>query len=125
MKKIKPMLLVMIAAFLMFTSSASAANSRVDASKKEGEIYAASEKLYSDGEQVELDAYFIVPGNVEIYVLFEDIDNDQTILMSQLVMKPGMDDVTSYHRSPSRGYYTIEIRGDASAYASARLKKSR
>ena len=125
MKKFKPMLLVMIAAYLMFTSSAFANSSKVDVTKHENESFVQSEKLYTDGEEVELNPYMLAAGNAEVYVLFEDLESDRTRLMSKLVLTPEMKglSILSTHRNSGPGYYYIQIRGDYNAYVSARLKK--
>ncbi|MEC0180313.1 hypothetical protein P4H61_02205 [Paenibacillus peoriae] len=125
MKKIKPMLLVMVAVFLMFTSSAFASTRYVDITKHENENYVQSEKLYTEGEQVSFDPLMMVAGNANVYVLFEDLNTEKTILMSQLVLIPEMKglNLQTYHRNPNPGYYYVEIRGDYNAFITARLKK--
>ncbi|ASR46838.1 hypothetical protein B4V02_09185 [Paenibacillus kribbensis] len=125
MKKFKPILLVMIAAFLMFTSSAFASTRYVDITKHENENHVQSEKLYTEGEQVSFDPYMMAAGNANVYVLFEDAKTEDTILMSQLVFRPEMKglNLLTYHRNPNPGYYYVEINGDYNAFITARLKK--
>ncbi|WP_068499073.1 hypothetical protein [Paenibacillus kribbensis] len=128
MKKFKPMLLVMIAALLMFsfTTEASAA-SRIRVSKPENERLVNSERLYIDNEEVELDIGIIARGEASVYLLFEDAETEDTILMSQLMLTPAMTtdmSFTSHHKNPRPGYYYITIIGDYNSYVTARLKKA-
>ncbi|GJM73651.1 hypothetical protein HMSSN036_58670 [Paenibacillus macerans] len=123
MKKFKPMLLVMIAAFLMFSSNAYAFEN-VDLTKNEYESHVISERLYIDNEEVELFIDMMTAGNASVYLLFEDAETEDTILMSQLILRPEMKSIgfRSHHKNPRPGYYYIEISGDNNAYVTTRLR---
>ncbi len=123
MKKLKPMLLVMIAAFLMFSSNAYAFEN-VDLTKNEYESHVISERLYIDNEEVELFIDMMTAGNASVYLLFEDAETEDTILMSQLILRPEMKSIgfRSHHKNPRPGYYYIEISGDNNAYVTTRLR---
>lgn len=126
MKKLKPMLLVMIAAFLMFSfsSNAFAASKYVDAVKHEYESHVISEKLYTEGETVELYADKMgTKGQARVYVMFEDLKGDNTTLMSQIFLTPEINYIKIRHKNPLPGYYYIEIFGDSNVFVDTRLKK--
>ncbi|MBS5911292.1 MAG: hypothetical protein KID09_11715 [Paenibacillus macerans] len=126
MKKFKPMLLVMIAAFLMFSFSSSAfAANKVVLDKHEYETLVTSEKVYTEGETVEVQPYMMAAGEANVYVMFEDAETEDSILMGQLVFTPEMKGVAikTYHKNPRPGYYYLQISGDTNAFIHATLKK--
>lgn len=126
-KKLLSTTVMMFAVLLVFStvfSSSASAASRISVTKGENELFVQSEKFYSNGDEVELDTYFIVPGNAQVYLMFEDIETEEEILMSQIIMRPGTSDITTHHRHPRAGYYYIQIRGDYGTMASARLKRA-
>lgn len=126
MKKFKPMLLVMIAAFLMFSFSSNAfAADRVSVVKHEYETLVKSERVYTDGETVEVHPIMMAAGRANVFVLFVDAETDEEILMSQIVFTPQMNmvGITTYHKIHRPGYYYLTIGGDTNAFIDAQLKK--
>ncbi|MCM3701015.1 hypothetical protein [Paenibacillus macerans] len=126
MKKFKPMLLVMIAAFLMFSFSSNAfAANKVNVVKNEYETLVKSERVYTDGETVEVTPYMMAAGEANVFVLFVDAETDEEMLVSQIVFTPQMNGVgiTTYHKIHRPGYYYLIIGGDTNAYIVATLKK--
>ncbi|MUG23670.1 hypothetical protein GNQ08_14850 [Paenibacillus macerans] len=126
MKKLKPMLLVMIAAFLMFSfsSNAFAGSKQVYVTKAEDDMLVRSEKLYIDNEEVELSIDMMAAGEASVYLLFEDAETEDTILMSQLILRPEMKslNIRSHHKNPRPGYYYIQISGDNNAFVIAQVR---
>ncbi|UMV48250.1 hypothetical protein LMZ02_02240 [Paenibacillus macerans] len=81
-----------------------------------------SEKLYIDNEEVELSIDMMAAGEASVYLLFEDAETEDTILMSQLILRPEMKSLRSHHKNPRPGYYYIQISGDNNAFVIAQVR---
>ncbi|WOZ36397.1 hypothetical protein [Paenibacillus polymyxa] len=122
MKKFKPMLLVMIAAFLMFATSVSA-SSYVTTTKWKNETYVQSDSIHTNGGKVRLRGGYTGPGKATIMFMYSVDGTSRYGPIGTYSFDTFMSGrtFTDYVDVPSGGYFYVVITGDETAEANGRI----